>query len=231
MKSGWPCRVRDPLAYPRGPVRDLAAAPPSPPTTPASAVEFLAVDIETTGLNPRRDHILAAGWVPVVAGQIVLADAREVLVRPPSGVNVGQSATAHGLTDDTVARAVPLADMLPELLAALHGRVLLAHHTPIELRFLRRASRAVFGCGLPLTAVDTVLLQRRLFADVNGVVAPGLLRLHGARSHFRLPRYRAHHALMDAIAAGELLLAQIAELEHASGREIALSELSPIHRR
>ncbi len=189
------------------------------------------MDIETTGLNPRRDHILAAGWVPIVAGQIVLADAREVLVRPPSGVHVGHSATVHGLTDDTVARAVPLVDVLPELLDALHGRVLLAHHTPIELRFMRRASRAVYGCGLPLTAVDTVMLQRRLLADANGVVAPGLLRLHGARSHFGLPRYHAHDALMDAIAAGELLLAQIAELEHASGREITLCELSPIRRR
>ncbi|MCY7402585.1 MAG: hypothetical protein LH477_16820 [Nocardioides sp.] len=224
-------RVPDPLAYPPGPVRDLAAAPPSPPATAVAAVEFLAVDIETTGLNPRRDHVLAAGWVPVAAGQIVLAEAREVLVRPPTGVDVGHSATVHGLTDDDLARAVPLADMLPQLLAALHGRVLLAHHTPIELRFLRRASRTAYGCGLPLTAVDTVTLQHRLFADAHGAVAPGLLRLHGARSKFGLPRYRAHHALVDAIAAGELLLAQIAELEHVLGREPALSDLSPIRRR
>lgn len=227
----WGHRVRDPSAYPPGPVRELAAAPPPRPVTPVAAVEFLAVDIETTGLNPRRDHVLAAGWVPVTAGQVMLADAREVLVRPPSGVSVGSSATVHGLTDDEVAHAVTLTDVLPELLAALHGRVLLAHHTPIELRFLRRASRAAYDCGLPLTAVDTVSLQRRLFADAHDAVAPGLLRLHGARDHFGLPRYRAHHALIDAIAAGELLLAQVGELEHVLGREATLADLSPVRRR
>lgn len=229
--SWWRHRARGPSAYPSGPVRELAAAPAPRPETPVPEVEFLAVDIETTGLNPRRDHVLAAGWVPVTAGQIVLAQAREVLVRPPSGVSVGTSATVHGLTDDEVARAVTLTEALPELLAALHGRVLLAHHTPIELRFLRRASQAAYGCGLPLTAVDTVSLQHRLFADAHDAVPPGLLRLHGARDHFGLPRYRAHHALIDAIAAGELLLAQVAELEHTMGREATLSDLSPLRRR
>ena len=79
----------DPRSYPDGPVRDLAAAPPAPSRTPFSRVDFLAVDIETTGLDPRRDHVLAVGWVPVSAAHVQLGGAREVVVRPRSGVDVG----------------------------------------------------------------------------------------------------------------------------------------------
>lgn len=233
--QGWLTRSGrkppDPRSYPAGPVRDLAAAPPARSRTPFSRVDFLAVDIETTGLDPRRDHVLAVGWVPVTAGQVLLRGAREVVVRPRSGVDVGHSATVHGLTDDQVADAPSLADVLPDLLAALHGRVLLAHHAPIELGFLTRVARAVYDARLPLTAVDTLALQHRLVAGRHEEVAPGLLRLDAARRHFGLPRYSAHRAVTDAIATGELLLAQAAELEHRLTHEPTLADLSPVRRR
>lgn len=231
--SGWFRRDRppDPKRYPAGPVHDLAAATPPPPGTPVSAIEFLAVDLETTGLDPRRDHVLAIGWLPVAARQVVLAGAREAIIRPPPGIDVGASATVHRLTDDAVAGARALGDVLPDLLAALHGRVLLAHHAPIELGFLARAAREAYEATLPLTAVDTMALQHQLVLGHHGEIRPGSLRLDEARRHFGLPRYGAHDALTDAIATGELLLAQLCELEHRLGREPVLGELSPTRRR
>lgn len=219
-------RRRSPEHYPDGPLRELAAAPPPDDSTPLSEVELLALDVETTGLDPRTDHLLALGWVPVAGRQVVLAQARELRVRPPGDVDVGDSATFHGLTDDVVSDAAPLADVLPRLLAALHGRVLLAHHAPIEVDFLAAAALATYGSRPPLTAVDTMALQHRLLADVHGEVS-GSLRLDAARRTYGLPRYTAHHALTDAIAAGELVLAQIAELEQRLGRDVVLRDLSP----
>jgi DNA polymerase-3 subunit epsilon len=224
-------RRLDPEAYPAGPVRSLAAASPPPFRTPVSEVEFLAVDLETTGLDPRRDHVLAVGWLPVTARQVVLAGAQQVLVRPPSGIHVGGSATVHRITDDAVAAAPTLGDVLPDLLAALEARVLLAHHAPIELGFLKRAAREAYGARLPLTAVDTMALQHQLVLGQQAEIRSGSLRLNEARQHFGLPRYPAHRALIDAVATGELLLAQIAELEHRLGREPVLSDLSPTRRR
>jgi DNA polymerase-3 subunit epsilon len=122
-------------------------------------------------------------------------------------------------------------DVLPDLLAALQGRVLLAHHTPIELGFLTRAAQEAYGARLPLTAVDTLALQHRLMLGVHGEIPPHSLRLNDARHHFGLPRYAAHRALIDAIAAGELLLAQVAELHHRLGREPLLADLAPTRRR
>lgn len=219
-------RRRAPWHYPAGPLRELAAAPPQDDATPVADVELLALDVETTGLDPRTDHLLSLGWVPVVGGRVVLAQARELRLRPPGDVDVGPSATFHRLTDDQLSDAAPLADALPLLLRALHGRVLLAHHTPIEVEFLGEATVSAYGSRPPLTAVDTMALQHRLLTDVHGQVA-GSLRLDAARRAYGLPRYTAHHALTDAMAAAELLLAQVAELELKLGREVVLRDLSP----
>ena len=209
-----------------GPLRELAAAPPPVDATPVAQVELLALDVETTGLDPRTDHLLSLGWVPVIGGRVVLAHARELRVRPPGDVDVGASATIHRLTDDEISGAAPLAEALPLLLRALHGRVLLAHHAPLEVEFLTAATVSAYGSRPPLTAVDTMALQHRLQADVHGEVA-GSLRLDSARRAYGLPRYSAHHALTDAMAAGELLLAQVAELERKLGREVLLRDLDP----
>jgi hypothetical protein len=115
---------------------------------------------------------------------------------------------------------VPLVDVLPLLLDALHGRVLLAHHAPVEVDFVGAATVTAFGVRPPLTVVDTLALEHRLRADVHGEVA-GSLRLDAVRRTYGLPRYSAHHALTDAAAAAELLLAQVAELEQRLGREDA----------
>lgn len=197
------------------------------PATPCSRVDFLVVDVETTGLDPRRDHVLEVGWVPVSQGEVVLDGVRGTAVRLPPGVDVGESAVLHGLTDDDLAAAPTLAEVEAELRTALQDRVLVAHHAPIETGFLHRALRDGHGDRSPLFVVDTMTLQRRLLVRGNGEPPPGSLRLDAARRRFGLPRYAAHRAATDAVATAELLLAQVAELGDRLGHEPALADLSP----
>lgn len=208
-------------------MRRLRRRPVGPP---AAELELLAVDLETTGLDPRRDHVLALGWVLVSGGEVHLGTARERQVRPPAGAEVGDSATVHGLTDDVLAGSPSLAEVLPELLADLEGRVLLAHHADLELGFLARALEGLGRQELP-PAVDTMRLQARVLARPHQTVPPGALRLDAARRWFGLPRYSAHRALVDAVATAELFLAQLAELEHRLGRRPTLEDLSPVRPR
>ena len=84
-----------------GPLAAYLSVPFADPATDVDDLELLALDVETTGLQPGRDHVVAVGFVPVVRGRIELAGARSILVAAP--VDVGQSATVHRLTDDVVA--------------------------------------------------------------------------------------------------------------------------------
>lgn len=199
------------LAGPEGvALRAYLSAPPPDPSTPVLGLRLLAVDIETTGLDPRRDHVLSIGFVPVDGLVIDLSGAFHEVIR--SDVSVGQSATVHGLTDDRLAAGAELSSVLPALLTALTGRVLLAHFSVIEEGFLGQACLARYGVPLPLSSVDTLELHRRIITSPSGAPSAGALRLPAARDHFHLPRYRGHEALTDALACAELYLAQASYL-------------------
>lgn len=177
-------------------------------------LKLLAIDLETTGLDPSRHEVLSVGMVPVHGLSIELGGAQELAVRPTGLGGVGQSAAVHGITDDLAAGARPLPEVLPRVLAALEGRALLAHHARIETSFLAAACRA-HGLSLPdLVVVDTVQLQRRVLARgrSRAHIREEELGLAVARRHLGLPTYRSHDALTDALACAELYLAQIAAL-------------------
>ena len=195
-----------------GPLRDFLEAPLPGLDTPLADLGLLAVDIETTGLDPRRDRVLSIGWLPVDGGRVVLGGAGRVVVHDVEGV--GQSATVHGLTDDRLAGGVPLEDAVARLLVALTGRVLLAHFARIETGFLTAVCERAWGASMPCVVVDTLDLERRAVTGVWGSEpAPGAMRLWTARERRALPAYRAHEALTDALACAELYLAQRAELQ------------------
>lgn len=178
--------------------------------TPLDRLPLLALDLETTGLVPGRDRIIAVGVVPVDGGRLDLAGARRWLVDHD---DPGGAVTVHGLTHDDLATGQPLAQVLADVREALVGRVLLAHHAAFELGFLRDAYRGLGEEPPALTAVCTLRLQRRVLAAA-GVHEPprGALRLWQSRARFGLPAVRAHDALGDALACAELYLAQTAEL-------------------
>jgi DNA polymerase-3 subunit epsilon len=207
---------------PPGAVRDYLETPPPASRTDVRHLPLLALDLETTGLDPRSDHILSVGFVPVDGLQIDLSGAEQLLCR--ADVEVGQSATIHGITDDALTSGISVRSMLERVARALTGRALLAHHAAIETDFLSAAYVRELGVALPITAVDTMELQSRVLRSHGGEdLPPGALRLATARAHLGLPRYAAHQALTDALACAELYLAQVARL--SGGQSMTLKAL------
>lgn len=182
--------------------------------SPFDQAEFLAVDLETSGLDPETDEILSVGYVPIIGAAIRLDLAGYFLVRPQRQVPE-KTAVIHGLLDGHLENAPPLDDVLPQVVLALTGRVPVAHHAQIESTFLDAACLRLYGATLKLRFVDTLALERRSIKRRGQETSQGSLRLSAVRERYGLPRYRAHNALTDALAAAELFLAQAS---HASGR-------------
>jgi len=193
-----------------GPLHDYLMVPFAAAKLRSDHVPFIALDLETTGLDATHDEILSIGSVTLQHGTIDLATARHQLVQPTRAIPEA-SAVIHQITDDTAATGLPLAEAMAALLPQLAGKVLLAHHAKVELGFLGRACQQLYGAPLLLPTVDTQYLQRRSWERRNHAYGGSDLRLGRLRERYQLPRYRAHDALIDAIATAELFLAQLAE--------------------
>ncbi|MCG9696344.1 exonuclease domain-containing protein [Shewanella sp. Isolate11] len=182
---------------------------------------FMVLDLEMTGLNPSDDQILSMGLVPIEKGQVILKQAEHKLLKIEG--SVGQSATIHGILDAHLHQALPLHEVMDWFLSVTQGKVLVAHHAPLDLAFLQ-AALSQEGFNKPkLMAVDTLALERKRLLRQHETIKEGSLRLGASRERYGLPVYAAHNALIDALACGELLLAQMATMGGA--KQLKVSDL------
>ena len=203
-----------------GALADFYRVPVQPPDTPASELRLLALDIETTGLDPRRDTVVSVGWVPVDGDTIRLGGAGHLVLA--TDAEVGQSAVFHGITDDQVAAGTPVAEAVDRVLEVLAGRVMLVHFATIETRFLSLLCERLHGAPLVTPVVDTLALHDRLInRGFDDEARAGELRLWNARRRYGLPRYPAHGALTDALACAELYLGHVAEVSRVRPQTLA----------
>jgi len=187
------------------------AAEPAPAlgqSRPFDEIDFIVVDVETTGWRPDEARITEIGAVRVRAGQL--------LGQFSSLVNPGRAiperiAALTGIDDAMVAAAPPLAEVLPAFLAFARGGVLTAHNAPFDVGFLTAAGQA---CDVPwpgFPVVDTVELARRVLGkdEVPDCKLSTLAAFFQART---LPR---HRALADALATADVLAALLPRLSAA----------------
>jgi len=201
---------------PAGPLRDYLARPLPSPRRDYRETEFVAIDLETTGLDVKRDLILSVGYVTLRGKRIDLGSTCHRVIRIDRSIPEA-SAVIHQITDDQSARGLELEGVLAELLTQLAGKVMIAHHATIECGFLGNACRRLWQGGLPVRVVDTQVLARRTFERRQIPFKGSDLRLHALGDRYNLPRYGAHNALSDALAAAELFLAQAAHRDGGKG--------------
>jgi DNA polymerase-3 subunit epsilon len=186
------------------------------------------VDVETTGLDLRRDSIVSIGVAPVRDGRICCGESYYSLVRPDHPLSVA-SIRVHSLRAADLAAAPAAADVAGPVAALLAGRVVVAHAAWIERAFVRRLLRRA-GARLTSPMIDTAALARALgYAAGTADGHEPSLELLARR--LSLPVYAPHNALGDAVTTAAVFLAMATRAgepgEPASVR--ALLELSARH--
>lgn len=185
--------------------RVVSLAPAQDVAGPFDLIDFVVVDVETTGMSPDDAGITEVGAVRLRGG-VVRAEF-SCLVNPGRGIPEQISALT-GISDDMVAAAPSLGRVLPRFLAFAEGCVLAAHNAPFDLSFL---TAACGECGLAwpgFEVVDTAGLARRLLTleEVPDCKLTTLAAFFGGRTR---PR---HRALEDALATADVLTGLLSRL-------------------
>lgn len=174
---------------------------------PCLDTDFLVVDLETSSLDAESGEIISIGWVEVKQGKVLLNSAEHCFMKSEN--SVGHSATIHHIRDCELETGRTLLDVAQRFLQVAQGKVLVFHHSPLDMAFLNKASLRLFSVPLLLPVVDTLEIEKRSLLRRQEYIKKGELRLGACRQRYNLPGYPAHDALMDALSTAELLLAQI----------------------
>ena len=179
---------------------------------------WAVVDLETTGLDPAADEIIAIAIVPIDGGRAQPGRAFYSLVRP-ANPPAAESIRIHGIRPSDLEAAPALGEILDDVLVALRGRLVVAHVAFVEQGFLEPAL-ATRGVRLRAQVADTRQLGRVWLADRDpGTKAP-LLQLGALAEALGLPVHREHHALGDALTTAQVFLALASHLEHRGGLSV-----------
>lgn len=172
---------------------------------PFAQTRYVAIDLETTALEPDQGEIASIGWVTIENAQVQLDQAGYY----PISLNndVGQSAIYHQLTDTDLANGYPLEQALNQLMNALSNSVLLFHNASLDMGFINYYLRRHWGAPLLMPVEDTLLREKNKLERSHTPIKTGDLRLFQCRKRYGLPDVELHDAFGDALATAELWLA------------------------
>ena len=174
---------------------------------PGPPGEVVSLDCETTGLDPRRDDIVAVAAVLIRGNRILTSQRFTALVRPEDTQAGAESIKIHRLRQRDVADAQPMRRILPELLHFIGGRPLVGYYIDFDVRMLDKYVKDQLETKLPNPQIEvSALYYERKYGDAP----PGStfdLRFANILADLGIPPLEAHDALNDAIMAGMAYLA------------------------
>jgi DNA polymerase-3 subunit epsilon len=169
---------------------------------PLDQARLVVVDVETTGLDPRRDRLIAIGAVAVARSRLEVGKGFEVVLRDEGPGGSDGAILVHGIAPGERARGELPTEGLTQFLEYAGGSALVAFHAPFDRQVLDRAMARHLGVGLRNPWLDLAWLAPALYPSLGlerGGLDPWL-------EHFGLQPHARHRALADALVTGELLL-------------------------
>jgi DNA polymerase III subunit epsilon len=168
--------------------------------------KLVSVDIETTGLDVKKDEIIAVASIQVYNMRILFSDLLYTLIKPDS-YNI-KSMIYHGISENDLKNAPFFIDVADKILKHLDG-ILLGYSVEFDYMVLKRKFKAV-GVNLKREFIDIALVER-LIEQKSGI--PGAdLSFEAMMEAYGLKQYYRHNALADAFFAAQIFQIQVAKL-------------------
>ncbi len=152
--------------------------------------ELIALDLETTGLDPNQDQIIEVGLALCKDDQII--DKFQTLVNPvipipPAVVSL------TGITNNDVKNAPLIDEILPQMVQFIGNRPIVAHNISFDIGMLEKHRVAQTNLRLDTFDLATILLPTSPRYNLNTLVET-----------FNLQLNNAHRAFDDAVAGWQV---------------------------
>ena len=172
--------------------------------------EYVAFDLETTGLSSQNDTIIEIGAVILKQGKEI--DRFQTFVDPHQKLDK-KIVDLTGITDDMLIGAPSIEEVLPKFLEFCGDRPMIAHNADFDVGFVRAAAGKL---GLPFhpTSVDTLILSQNLLQHLNK------FKLNIVADALSLPEFNHHRAADDAMTCGLVFDRLMPKLEEIGVRTI-----------
>ncbi len=156
--------------------------------------EFVAFDIETTGLDKKSDAIIEIGAVKMKNGEII--DKFDVFVDPERFISYDITKLT-GITNEMVTGQPTIDSALIKFKEFIGESILVAHNASFDMGFIR-CNAARHGIKISNRSIDTLMLSRAMIADTKKH------SLDVIATYFKIDQTSHHRADDDAYVCGQI---------------------------
>jgi DNA polymerase-3 subunit epsilon len=162
--------------------------------------EAVALDCETTGLDPNVDDVIAVAAVRIAGGRILTSQRYEAIVAAEARPEAA-SIKVHGIRQRDVAEGRPIHLVLPELLHFIGPRPVVGYYVDFDMRMLDKYALRQIQAKLPNQRIEVSSLY---YERKYGNAPPGTqidLRFASVLADLGIPPLEEHIAINDALMA------------------------------
>jgi DNA polymerase III subunit epsilon len=178
-----------------------------------AAAQWVVADVESSGLDARRDRLISIGAIAVCGGTIRFGQSFEVVLRQPVA-SAESNILLHGIGGQRQRAGVAPASALLSFLEFAGNSPLIAYHADFDSTLIGRALARELGVTRRLPWLDLALLAPALL----GTRSPRARSLDDWLAVAGIRNVARHDAVADALATAQLLLMVLAE---ATQRKVA----------
>lgn len=165
---------------------------------PPTAGQWVAIDCEMTGLNPRKHHLLSVAAIHVNDNTIDTGNGLHLLCRPPV-MPSSDTIVIHGLRSADVELGMSYDEMLAILLPFINNRPIVGFCPQIDTAFLNPLVKRYMGSTLPNQLIDVRELYSRRMGNHDHSVPNPSHHLSNILAYYDIPELGTHDAYNDAV--------------------------------
>lgn len=156
--------------------------------------DYVAFDLETSGLNCEMDEIIEIGALKVKGGKV--AERFNQLIRPKVPVTP-QITAITGITNEMLEKAQPVEKVIPEFILFCRDEIMLGHNVMFDYKFTKVYAKR-YGLPFEKKGIDTLKIARKVLPDLESKSLGALCE------HYEIVNQAAHRAYHDALATAKI---------------------------
>ena len=166
--------------------------------------EYVSLDCETTGLNPKKDEILSIGAVLIKENKILMRKTFNIFLKPSQNINA-ESIKIHHIRKVDLENALDPEDAIYQLLDFIGARPIVGYYIKFDVTIISKYTKEYLGIKLPNKTIEVSSMYYKTIrkrSDYHFVD----LRFDTILKNLNIPKLGKHDALNDAIMTAMMFL-------------------------
>ena len=166
--------------------------------------EYVCLDCETSGLNPKKDEILSIGAVHIKENKILMRKTFNIFLKPSKNINP-ESIKIHHIRPIDLENGINPQEGIYQLLEFIGSRPIVGYYIKFDVAIISRYTKEFLGIKLPNETIEVSSMYykiRKKSADYEFID----LRFDTILKNLNIPSLGKHDALNDAIMTSMMFL-------------------------